>query len=318
AADDVSHLVAELLDNATSFSPPDAEVQLSGWMLENGEIMLSVQDEGIGMTGERLNELNVRLGEPDAQQPPGPDTGDGYAGLGNGLYVVARLAARHGLRVQLRRQRQGGIAAVAVLPRAILPDRPVPGALSGAPATAGGGAAAQSMPGSVAEANSNTLPSRHTSPASAAPDAPAQPGGPPPGPAPVPPAQPDTEPASAGPDAPGQADAPAPGGAGFEAAAPAESAAPEGREPGAPGTAQGDVDAAFGAAAPRVTDKGLPKRTPRHVAAQTDVPRPRKGGANAEELRRRLGGFQQGARDGHRDAAAETAGEGAQDEEARR
>jgi hypothetical protein len=74
------------------------------------------------------------------------------------------------------------------------------------------------------------------------------------------------------------------------------------------------VDAAFGSG-PRVTDKGLPKRTPRHVAAQTDVPRPRKGGANAEELRRRLGGFQRGARDGHRDAAAETAAERPRDDE---
>ena len=50
AADDLSHLVAELLENATSFSPPDAHVELSGWLLETGEVMLSVQDEGIGMS----------------------------------------------------------------------------------------------------------------------------------------------------------------------------------------------------------------------------------------------------------------------------
>ncbi|WP_461030211.1 sensor histidine kinase, partial [Streptomyces sparsus] len=151
AADDISHLVAELLDNATAFSPPDAEVQLSGWMLENGEVMLSVQDEGIGMTADRLAELNARLGDPTAQEPP--TTADDDA-LGMGLYVVARLAARHGMRVQLREQKQGGITAVVVLPRALLPDRPAPAAstAAGPPVTA--------LPGPVAESNSHALPAR--------------------------------------------------------------------------------------------------------------------------------------------------------------
>ncbi|MCG3044181.1 histidine kinase, partial [Streptomyces sp. S1A] len=62
--------------------------------------------------------------------------------------------------------------------------------------------------------------------------------------------------------------------------------------------------------APRtVTAKGLPKRTPRTVETGVDVPRPRTGGLRAEELRRRLGGFQQGARDGQRDAEAQIAAE---------
>ncbi|MCG3044348.1 nitrate- and nitrite sensing domain-containing protein, partial [Streptomyces sp. S1A] len=152
AADDISHLIAELVDNATAFSPPEAEVRLSGWMLENGEIMLSVQDEGIGSSPERLAELNAKLADGAFAAPEDDDA------LGMGLYVVARLAARHGVRVQLREQKQGGIAAVAVLPRALLPDRPVPGALAGArTATAG---TAQPLPGTVAEANGNALPSR--------------------------------------------------------------------------------------------------------------------------------------------------------------
>jgi signal transduction histidine kinase len=319
AADDVSHLVAELLDNATSFSPPDDEVQLSGWMLENGEVMLSVQDEGIGMTGERLNELNTRLGMPDAQQPPAVDNGDGRAGLGNGLYVVARLAARHGLRVQLRRQRQGGIAAVVVLPRAILPDRPVPGVPSGATAGAQGGAGAPSMPGSVAEANSNTLPSRHAralphTPPVPGPAAP-EPADPPPGAGQVPPARTSPDEVFGSPATPATPATDPVAGPAPSAGEPWEPQAPEVGAPAAPGTAQGDVDAAFGGPAPRVTDKGLPKRTPRHVEAQTDLPRPRKSGANAEELRRRLGGFQRGARDGHRDAAAETVAERPRDDE---
>ncbi|MFH8406652.1 nitrate- and nitrite sensing domain-containing protein [Streptomyces sp. NPDC018019] len=154
AADDISHLVAELLENATAFSPPDSHVELSGWLLESGEVMLSVQDEGIGMTGERLAELNARLADP-AGDDDGLGTEDETLGLG--LYVVVRLAARHGVRVQLRDQKQGGITAVVVLPAAILPTRPAPGAVTPAPPGEGG---TQNLPGSVAEANSNTLQTR--------------------------------------------------------------------------------------------------------------------------------------------------------------
>ncbi|MGX1756016.1 nitrate- and nitrite sensing domain-containing protein [Streptomyces lydicus] len=154
AADDLSHLVAELLENATAFSPPDAHVELSGWLLESGEVMLSVQDEGIGMTSERMAELNERL--TDAEAASSSETVDEALGLG--LYVVVRLAARHGVRVQLRDAKQGGVTAVVVLPGSILPTRPAPSA-SAASAhqdvehTPG-------LPGSVAEANSNALPTR--------------------------------------------------------------------------------------------------------------------------------------------------------------
>ncbi|MCK1797422.1 nitrate- and nitrite sensing domain-containing protein [Streptomyces sp. XM4193] len=154
AADDVSHLVAELLDNATAFSPPESEVQVSGWMLENGELMLSVADTGIGMTAERLTTLNERLSEPEKQDPPSATGGDA---LGVGLYVVAKLAERHGIRVQLRVQKQGGVTAVVVLPRALLPDRPTPGRIGPAAAGAVDG---PSLPGTEAEANSHTLPAR--------------------------------------------------------------------------------------------------------------------------------------------------------------
>ncbi|MDG4865849.1 ATP-binding protein, partial [Streptomyces sp. T-3] len=124
AADDVSHLVAELLENATAFSPPDVSVEVSGWLMESGEVMLSVQDGGIGITTERLRELNSRLAEFDPENPDASYDTDGEDGLGLGLFVVARLAARHGTRVELREQKQGGVAAVVVLPKSILAAAP--------------------------------------------------------------------------------------------------------------------------------------------------------------------------------------------------
>ncbi|MCZ1001999.1 ATP-binding protein [Streptomyces mirabilis] len=121
AADDLSHLVAELLENASSFSPPDLPVEVSGWLLENGEVMLSVQDEGIGMAADRMTQLNARLSAFDPEDAYDQESGEG---LGLGLYVVARLAHRHGVRVQLREQKQGGTAAVVVLPRTLLATAP--------------------------------------------------------------------------------------------------------------------------------------------------------------------------------------------------
>ncbi|MDH2408126.1 sensor histidine kinase [Streptomyces chitinivorans] len=358
AADDISHLIAELVDNATAFSPPEAEVRLSGWMLENGEIMLSVQDEGIGSSPERLAELNAKLADGAFAAPEDDDA------LGMGLYVVARLAARHGVRVQLREQKQGGIAAVAVLPRALLPDRPVPGALAGArTATAG---TAQPLPGTVAEANGNALPSR---PDRARPAVAAGTDAPDPGAdgegagtaartadadaadaaadaaaeaaaeadvtetAPIPRITEDTAPPPAARAARADTDAAEAGEAAADPArdAPAraagpyhagsedlrehsrtrdEAAAPEAAPETAPEPAPASAVEDGTSPAPRtVTAKGLPKRTPRTVETGVDVPRPRTGGLGAEELRRRLGGFQQGARDGQRDAEAQIAAE---------
>ncbi|WP_228990256.1 nitrate- and nitrite sensing domain-containing protein [Streptomyces sp. DH8] len=167
AADDLSHLLAELLENATSFSPPDSPVELSGWLLENGEVMLSVSDEGIGMSAGRMDELNARLADP-ASFEPGERHVD-VAGAGLGLQVTSLLAARHGVRVQLREQKGRGVTAVVVLPEALLP-RSLP---AGPPPAVqmSGDAPALNLPGSVAEANSNALPSRSSAPASDQPDA---------------------------------------------------------------------------------------------------------------------------------------------------
>lgn len=163
AADDLSHLLAELLENATSFSPPDSQVELSGWLLESGEVMLSVSDAGIGMSTVRMGELNARLADP-ASFEPGEKHID-MTGAGLGLQVTSLLAARHGVRVQLREQKGSGVTAVVVLPSALLPNS-LPA--SSPPAVQlPGDAPTLNLPGSVAEANSNALPSRSPLPSSA-------------------------------------------------------------------------------------------------------------------------------------------------------
>ncbi|WP_206313136.1 nitrate- and nitrite sensing domain-containing protein [Streptomyces sp. JB150] len=155
AADDLSHLLAELMENATSFSPPDVPVEVSGWLLENGEVMISVQDGGIGMTEDRMSRLNARLADFD---PEAAYDQEGEDGLGLGLYVVARLAHRLGVRVQLREQKQGGVAAVVVLPQPLLAEGGPAAVPSASPSM--DGTASFSLPGADAEANSNVLPGR--------------------------------------------------------------------------------------------------------------------------------------------------------------
>ncbi|HEY6316306.1 MAG TPA: ATP-binding protein [Acidimicrobiia bacterium] len=108
---DVTHLLAELLENATAFSPPTTAVIVAGGPSEH-RYVLSVTDQGIGIDDERLAKLNELLAQP----PP--------AGLALsrtlGLHVVAYLAARHGIYVQLRRNDPVGVVAVVALPPAIL------------------------------------------------------------------------------------------------------------------------------------------------------------------------------------------------------
>ncbi|MEW2095916.1 nitrate- and nitrite sensing domain-containing protein [Streptomyces sp. NPDC012485] len=357
AADDVSHLVAELLENATSFSPPDSHVELSGWLLETGEVMLSVQDAGIGMSAVRMGELNARLADP-ATFEAGEQAADG-AGLG--LQVISLLAARHGVQVQLREQKGSGVTAVVVLPQALLPKVPP---VSSPPSVAlPGDAPALNLPGSVAEANSNALPTRSALPGAdplieaaertlqqAGPQpTPAQSGTPEPaapGPEPVapesatpqPPAAPETDPS--GEPAhheeseaettmqvrlPVQPDAPSPYAIGPDrheraadtspatdpapASAPAADALPGPRQPL---TGLGEEVPDPAPVPERLTDKGLPKRTPRISEPQATAPTERKGSLDKEALRRRLGGFHQGAKDGRRDVETEISDSGPQ------
>jgi signal transduction histidine kinase len=299
AADDLSHLLAELMENATTFSPPDRPVEISGWLLENGEVMLSVQDEGIGMTGERMTRLNARLAEFDQDSPYDHE---GEEGLGLGLYVVARLAHRHGVRVQLREQKQGGVAAVVVLPNALLAAAPST-AVPAASAPVSGSAHSFSLPGADAEANSNELYARHKTadPLVALAEKAAQQAA----------------------DAAADEHAPTPAETTMELLIPLQPTDPDPLrppEPPAPAEVDAEVDAEAETEHQRtpdeeepVTAKGLPKRTPKITApTETQPQRPRT--VNAEALRRRLGGFRQGAQAGYREVEAEIAERTAQNE----
>jgi signal transduction histidine kinase len=126
AAVDVIHLLAELIENATSFSPPNTPVHVGGQEVASGYV-LEVEDRGVGMSDDELVRANERLGNPP--------TIDFALSRVLGLYVVAKLAQRHGIRVQLRHSWYGGITALVLLPSAIM-LRTEPETLS--PALSGG------------------------------------------------------------------------------------------------------------------------------------------------------------------------------------
>ena len=111
AASDVAHLLAELVENATSFSSPTTRVEVSGSPTGNGYV-LEIEDHGIGMSDAELAEANRRLAEPLAA--------DVAVSRMMGFHVVGRLAARHGIRVQLRHCWFGGVTALVLLPAALL------------------------------------------------------------------------------------------------------------------------------------------------------------------------------------------------------
>ncbi|WP_328924590.1 nitrate- and nitrite sensing domain-containing protein [Streptomyces sp. NBC_00190] len=115
AVADVTHLVAELLENATVFSPPHTAVQVLGERVANG-FTLEIHDRGLGMNPEALLDANLRLAEtPDFELS---DTDR------LGLFVVSRLAQRHSVKVVLQPSPYGGTTAVVFLPAALLTDAP--------------------------------------------------------------------------------------------------------------------------------------------------------------------------------------------------
>ena len=130
AVADLAHLVAELLENATSFSPPDAAVVVSGAPTEHG-FVLAIADQGIGLPAERLAASNELLRHP-------PVVGLALS-RALGLHVVGLLAARHGISVELRPGAPLGTVALVMLPHEILEDAAGAGAARARPRHPAGG-----------------------------------------------------------------------------------------------------------------------------------------------------------------------------------
>ncbi|WP_261575262.1 sensor histidine kinase [Frankia gtarii] len=111
AAGDVIHLLAELIENATSFSPPHTPVQVVGREAPDG-LVIEVKDHGLGMSPQELHSCNLRLADPR----PFDSSSSGRLGL----FVVGRLAERHAISVELRPSPVGGTSAIVQVPAALL------------------------------------------------------------------------------------------------------------------------------------------------------------------------------------------------------
>ena len=116
AGSDVVHLLAELLDNATAFSPPESQVVMSTTRSPDGAIVIEISDRGVGMADDELADANTRL--------VGPSGVDVSASRRMGLFVVGRLAARHGIGVRLSSTAAGpgsGLTASVSVPPSLIP-----------------------------------------------------------------------------------------------------------------------------------------------------------------------------------------------------
>jgi signal transduction histidine kinase len=108
AAADIVHLLAELIENATLFSPQSTQVRVTVMELSSGGVLIEVRDDGVGVSPLRLADMNWRLDHPPVV--------DVSISRHMGLYAVSRLAARHGIRVKLRPGTPQGLSALVWLP----------------------------------------------------------------------------------------------------------------------------------------------------------------------------------------------------------
>ncbi|MFJ1588486.1 nitrate- and nitrite sensing domain-containing protein [Streptomyces sp. NPDC088197] len=113
AVGDLTHLLAELIENAAVFSPPHTAVRLHGEPVANG-FVLEIDDRGLGLTPDALLESNLRLAETPEFELSDTDR--------LGLFVVSRLAQRQGVRVSLRQSPYGGTTAVVLIPANLLTE----------------------------------------------------------------------------------------------------------------------------------------------------------------------------------------------------
>lgn len=122
AANDLVHLLAELLDNATNFSPPDSQVVMTTTRTADESLLIEISDRGVGMTDSELVDANQRLS--------GPAEVDVSASRRMGLFVVGRLAARHRVGVRLASAAvgggSGGLSASVTVPPQLVPSAQLP------------------------------------------------------------------------------------------------------------------------------------------------------------------------------------------------
>jgi signal transduction histidine kinase len=241
AVGDITHLLAELIENAVSYSPPYTIVQVSWHRVASG-YAVEVEDRGLGMGEDKLAAANERIISPQ-EINLSSDTR-------LGLYVVSRLAGRYGIKVSLKRSPYGGTTAIVLIPRDLMAEQAEGEAAPAAAATTGNGHPLRALPGRMGLVN--VLSEGDTTGTDARPGKrgmadPAAPGAAGPG-RPAPHAAPVDVPA------PGQADAPA--------AVADQGAAPE------PAGARGEPGTGYAAGQPNGQDtaEGVP---------QGDVPPPR-------------------------------------------
>jgi hypothetical protein len=123
AVSDVVHLLAEIIENATIFSPKDTPVHISGQERPSGGVLIEVSDSGVGVLEARLTDMNLRLDNPPVI--------DVSVSRHMGLFAVARLAERHGVRVRLRARSPRGLIALVWLPDGVIEHGTAPSPWSG-------------------------------------------------------------------------------------------------------------------------------------------------------------------------------------------
>ena len=178
AVNDVIHLVAELVENATTFSPPTTRVEIRADAVGSG-FAVEIEDRGLGLPAGELAEINQRLASPPEFDLANTDQ--------LGLFVVGQLAGRHGIRVSLRDSPYGGTTAIVLMPRSMIvradeaprtASTPGPASVAGPPAPANGSgfpAAGHPRPGTRERAATFSLTGRHQ-PAPESPGAAPEPG----------------------------------------------------------------------------------------------------------------------------------------------
>ncbi len=147
AVADVIHLLAELVDNATSFSPPQAQVEIRAGLVGKG-VAVEVEDRGLGMEPAQRQELNALL-----HQAPDFDILALSDDSRLGMFVVARLASTHGITVTLDASPYGGTRAIVLLPTTMLAGSPEAGTLP----DAGRDGSSDPRPGATSDAEAEPV-----------------------------------------------------------------------------------------------------------------------------------------------------------------